>query len=33
VNGSAFRMRTHGADVRVLAPVEGEVVATGGAGI
>ena len=32
VNGTAFRMRKRGADVRVLSPVDGEVVETGGAG-
>jgi glycine cleavage system H lipoate-binding protein len=30
-NGTAFRLRKRGADVRVLAPVDGEVVETGGA--
>jgi glycine cleavage system H lipoate-binding protein len=30
-NGTAFRMRRRGADVRILSPVDGEVVATGGA--
>jgi len=29
-NGTAFRIRKRGADLRVLAPVDGEVVATGG---
>jgi glycine cleavage system H lipoate-binding protein len=32
VNGTAFRVRKNGADVRVLSPVDGEVVETGGAG-
>jgi hypothetical protein len=32
VDGTAFRARKHGADVRVLSPVDGEVVETGGAG-
>jgi glycine cleavage system H lipoate-binding protein len=31
-NGTAFHMRKRGADVRVLSPVAGEVVETGGAG-
>jgi glycine cleavage system H lipoate-binding protein len=31
-NGTAFRVRRRNADVRVLSPVDGEVVATGGAG-
>lgn len=30
-NGTAFRVRKRGADVRVLSPVDGEVVETGGA--
>ena len=30
-NGSGWRMRKEGADIRILAPVDGEVVATGGA--
>jgi glycine cleavage system H lipoate-binding protein len=30
VNGPAFRIRKRGADVRVLAPVDGEVIETGG---
>jgi len=30
VNGTAFRVRKRGADVRVLSPVDGEVVAAGG---
>ena len=30
VNGTAFRIRKRGADVRLLSPVDGEVVATGG---
>jgi hypothetical protein len=32
-NGTAFRVRKGDADVRVLSPVDGEVVETGGAGI
>ncbi len=31
-NGTAFRVRKRGADVRVLSPVDGEVVETGGPG-
>jgi hypothetical protein len=31
VNGTAFRAHKRGADVRILSPVDGEVVATGGA--
>lgn len=30
VNGTAFRLKRRGADVRVLSPVDGEVAATGG---
>jgi hypothetical protein len=33
VSGTAFRARKRNADVRVLSPVDGEVVATGGAGV
>lgn len=32
VNGTAFRIHKRGADVRVLSPVDGEIVETGGAG-
>jgi hypothetical protein len=32
VNGTAFRVRRREADVRILSPVDGEVVETGGAG-
>jgi hypothetical protein len=32
VNGTAFRVQRRGADVRVLSPLDGEVVETGGAG-
>lgn len=32
VNGAGWKMRRYGAEVRVLSPVDGEVVATGGAG-
>ncbi|SPE39191.1 Glycine cleavage system H protein (fragment) [Candidatus Sulfopaludibacter sp. SbA3] len=32
VNGTAFRIRKRNADVRVLAPVDGEVIETGGPG-
>ena len=32
VNGTAFRVHKHGADVRVLSPVDGEVIAAGAPG-